>query len=400
MTMGCLFINNNISTVDSDQLRELKYIFLSSLNHEIRTPLNGILGMTDLLLETKLDTEQSEYLESIRSCAENLFQVLNATLEYSALSAGNAHVDEAEFQLEETLRLVAVQSAQKADEKGLLLQFHCDHNVPETAIGDAIRIQQVLTHLVANALKFTIKGGISIQVGCRPNNAHSVMLTVDVHDTGIGIDAANQVGIFEAFHQLDAGLAREYSGIGLGLAICQKQVQLLGGKLGLESESSIGSTFSFSIPLKLACSEEVTPPHLDLITSAAVGSGHLSVLVVEDNHVAQRIVYRTLMRHDYRVVSAMSGLEAIKAVEGSVFDLILMDLQMPGMDGIEAASCIRHLENGKNIPIVAFTANSTTEYREMCRKAGFQGFLAKPVNVSDLVTTVNEVCGLITSSIA
>ena len=178
-------IKNEISVNESDQLKELKYIFLSSLNHEIRTPINGILGLTDLLLETTMDGEQHEYVESVRSCAQTLFEVLNATLEYSALSAGNAHVDEAEFRLEETLRSVAVQSAMKAEQKGLLLQFHCDENVPDTAVGDAIRIRQVLTHLVENALKFTVKGGISIQVGCRPNCVGSIMLTVHVHDTGI-----------------------------------------------------------------------------------------------------------------------------------------------------------------------------------------------------------------------
>ena len=387
-------IKNEISVNESDQLKELKYIFLSSLNHEIRTPINGILGLTDLLLETTMDGEQHEYVESVRSCAQTLFEVLNATLEYSALSAGNVQVDEAEFRLEETLRSVAVQSAMKAEQKGLLLQFHCDENVPDTAVGDAIRIRQVLTHLVENALKFTVRGGISIQVRCRPNSVGSIMLTVHVHDTGIGIDKANQAGIFEAFHQLDAGLAREYSGIGLGLAICQKQVQLLCGNLELESQTGIGSTFSYSIPLKLASTEEAPHPQIALVAAAAVGSGHPSVLVVEDNQVAQRIVYRTLVRHDYHVVSAMSGLEAIRAVEESAFDLILMDLQMPGMDGIEAASCIRQLENGKKTPIVAFTANSTTEHRDMCRSAGFQGFLAKPVNVSELVTTVDEVCGL------
>ena len=373
---------------DSDQLKELKHIFLSSLNHEIRTPLNGIFGLADLLLETKLEGDQKEYVESVRTCAEKLFEVLNATLEYSALSAGNAQLYEAEFRLEDTLAAVVLQHLPKAVDKGLKLLFHCDNSVPETAVGDAIRIREVLNHLLGNALKFTSTGHIDVEVHC----ASGERLQVIVADTGIGIEPARQAVIFEAFHQLDGGLAREYSGIGLGLAICQKQVQLLGGKLELESKLGAGSTFRFSVPLHLPVADDIAQPQMAKAAAASASAHHASVLVVEDNQVAQRIVHRTLAKHNYHVVSAMSGMEAIKAVESTTFDLILMDLQMPGMDGIEAAFQIRQTQNGKNTPIVAFTANSSAEYREMCRQAGFQGFLAKPVNVVDLVSTVDDVC--------
>ncbi len=410
-----------------DDLAGLKSNFLACLNHEIRTPLNGILGLTEVLLEDELKDEQRECAQSIRSCAESLFAVLHATLEYSALSAGTAVLDESEFRIEELFQAVIAEYGPKADAKGLTLRFQSQNSLPETAIGDAIHIRQVFCCLLDNAIKFTPTGKVEVLIqGGEELNQDRFELQVQVRDSGIGIAQDRQEAIFEAFHQLDTGLARQFAGLGLGLALAQKMVQLLGGSMSIESAPGDGSTFTFIVPVLSATQKrkgpggpqtnqelgEVSqPPELRFarvpqkqsptlecrnVMAAGVVSGSFPfprVLVVEDNQVAQRIVTRTLEKKNYKVVSAFSGLDAIVQVKSGVFDLILMDLQMPGMDGIEAASAIRQLENGKNIPVVAFTANTTAEYRAMCRKAGFNGFLAKPVNTNDLLSTVEQFCG-------
>ena len=437
-----------------DDLAGLKSNFLACLNHEIRTPLNGILGLTEVLLEDELKDEQRECAQSIRSCAESLFAVLHATLEYSALSAGTAVLDESEFRIEELFQAVIAEYGPKADAKGLTLRFQSQNSLPETAIGDAIHIRQVFCCLLDNAIKFTPTGKVEVLIqGGEELNQDRFELQVQVRDSGIGIAQDRQEAIFEAFHQLDTGLARQFAGLGLGLALAQKMVQLLGGSMSIESAPGDGSTFTFIVPVLSATqkrkgpggpqtnqelgevsqppelrfarvpqkrkgpggpqtnSEVSQPPELRFarvpqkqsptlecrnVMAAGVVSGSFPfprVLVVEDNQVAQRIVTRTLEKKNYKVVSAFSGLDAIVQVKSGVFDLILMDLQMPGMDGIEAASAIRQLENGKNIPVVAFTANTTAEYRAMCRKAGFNGFLAKPVNTNDLLSTVEQFCG-------
>lgn len=384
-----------------DELADLKSKFLACLNHEIRTPLNGILGLTAVLLEDELKDEQRECAQSIKTCAESLFAVLHATLEYSALSAGKAVLDESEFRIEELFQSVIAEYVPKAKVKNLSLSFECESFLPETAIGDAIRIRQVFCHLLDNAIKFTPTGRVEVLIHTGGEQKAGILqLHVEVRDSGIGIPPDRQEAIFEAFRQLDTGLARQFSGLGLGLALAQKMVQLLGGSMSIDSALGKGSTFAFVVPVLSATQKQAPKSEVRNAIAARVGSGSVQfprVLVVEDNQVAQRIVSSTLTKRNYRVVSALSGPEAIMHVTSGVFDLILMDLQMPGMDGIEAASRIRELENGKSIPVVAFTANATAEYREICRKAGFDGFLAKPVNTSELLSTVEQFCGTLAS---
>ena len=377
-----------------DELSELKYHFLASLDHEIRTPLNGILGLADLLLEGDLKDEDKQHAASLRACAESLSEVIDATLQYSALAAGNVAVSESEFHIDQLLKSALAKYKILAEEKGVSLSLSLDLSLPETAIGDALRISQVIHNLVSNAVKFTNKGEVSIQA--RPifaPGSDTFHLSLKVKDTGIGIDPLRQREIFDAFHQLESGLSRRYSGLGLGLASALKVAQLLGGSLSSESSLGIGSTFHLDVPVRAANQTSDSPLDFETAASAANPSfAGSSVLVVEDNEVAQRIVTKTLSKRNYHVVSAYNGLDAIHQVEKCTFDLILMDLQMPEMDGIEAALRIRQSENGKNIPVVAFTANSTTEYRKLCSDAGFAGFLTKPVKTSDLLATVDGFC--------
>jgi CheY-like chemotaxis protein/anti-sigma regulatory factor (Ser/Thr protein kinase) len=379
------------SHLKRDELSELKYHFLTSLNHELRTPLNGILGLAELLLEGNLNEQDKQHACSLKACAEGLSEVIDATLQYSALAAGNVAIEESEFHVGQLMRVAVSKHQAEAQEKGISMSLSLDLALPETVVGDALRIGQVARVLVSNAVKFTRQGEVSIHV--RPHfEADRFHVQVIVKDTGIGIQAEHQRKIFEEFHQLETGLARRFAGLGLGLASAQKVAHLLHGTISLESTPGQGSTFCFTVPVR----NEVSPtlPILQFVTASplAPSSSNPRVLVVEDNEVAQRIVTRTLSKRNYQVVSAYTGLQAIEQVRHSVFDLILMDLQMPEMDGIEAAVRIGQEENGRAVPIVAFTANSTSEYREMCSEAGFAGFLAKPVNATELLNTVDGFC--------
>ena len=369
--------------VEDDEFSKLKVHFLTSLNHEIRTPLSGILGMTDLLLETSLDGEQREFATATRLCAENLFEILNATLEYSALAAGSVTIDEEEYHLSQTLRSAVIDHILKADDKGLNLYCTLDEHLPEVVVGDAVHLRQVMGHLLSNALKFTAEGDVEVSSSAVSNPDGGLLLTVAVRDTGIGIPKEQMGVIFDSFRQLESGLSRGYAGLGLGLALAQKLISLMGGTLSGESAPGIGSNFSFTIPVRLSEQEEPEAPNVLSFDKVPA-----NILVVEDNEVAQKVVRHILHRGRYSVDCAGSGLEGMAAMRIKHYDLILMDLQMPGMTGIEAAKLIRNDAAYDSIPILAFTANSSSEYRTLSRDAGMQGFVPKPVQSDELLSTV------------
>jgi CheY-like chemotaxis protein len=366
----------------NDELSELKGQFLASLNHEIRTPLSGILGMSDLLLETLLTEEQKEYVDSTRLCAENLLEILNATLEYSALSANHIHLEEEEFPLRETLEGVIAQFDFKARSKGLELKHTFDRNLPEAVVGDALRVRQLVWHLVANAVKFTAKGEIEVRAWASQTDRARGEIAIQVRDTGIGIPASHVSAIFESFRQLETGLSRNYPGLGLGLAVAQKLAVLLQGDISVQSEPGKGSTFSLRLPVRLPTEIHVRPIDFQRVR------GHL--LVVDDDSVAQTIASRVLRRHAYDVECVCNGPAAIDKVSRSAFDLILMDLQMPGMDGFQTATYIRAIPAYADTPIIAVTANCSSDYRDRCMQTGMQGFLAKPVQSRELVQAVER----------
>jgi CheY-like chemotaxis protein len=363
-----------------DEVTRLKGQFLASLNHEIRTPLSGIVGMTDLLLETILDEEQREYVTATKLCAENLLEVLNATLEFSALTAGSVTLEECEFNLEETLEAAVAEHFLKAKSKGLRLYRTFGESLPETIVGDAPRLRQLLSHLIGNAVKFTPSGHVELRAVKETTERGGERLSVSIADTGIGI-APNQLGaIFESFQQVDGSLARAYPGLGLGLAICHKLVALMGGTILVESGVGQGSRFDVTLPLRIVDSVRVPNP--------TVSNGEQWVLVVEDNEVSRTVVRHMLAQRGYRVECAASGTEAIDKAEKSAYTAILMDLQLPEMSGIEAMRAIREFPLHADTPVIAFTANTADEYRAMCRKEGMQGFLGKPVNSAELFATL------------
>lgn len=366
----------------TDDLREVQGEFLASLNHEIRTPLSGILGMTDLLLETPLSEDQLEYVGATRLCAENLLEILNVTLEYSALASNHVRLEQTEFSLRDALQGVLSEFATKAEAKGLRLVRALDASLPEMVVGDPLRLRQILWHLVANAVKFTREGQVEVAAAAMVSVDRQVNVTLRVHDTGIGI-APNQLAeIFESFRQLETGLSRNHGGLGLGLAVAQKLIALLDGSISVQSDLGKGSVFTVILPFKL--------PMEAAARLGEVAKSRGRVLVVDDNSIAQTIASHALRRQSFEVECAGNGSLALQAASKARFDVILMDLQMPGWDGFETAEQIRQLPGYRETPIIAVTANCSDDYRARCAQCGMQDFLPKPVRTRDLVQAVEK----------
>jgi CheY-like chemotaxis protein len=367
------------------ELDQLKGLFLASLNHEIRTPLSGIIGMSDLLLETNLDEEQREYVSAARLCAENLFEMLNATLEYSALQSGQLRLDEAEFDLRATLEAALSQQAPKAQAKGLKLFSTVDATLPDTMLGDAPRLRELLGHLLGNAVKFTQKGSVHLVVS-QDRQGGGDWLLAEVRDTGIGIAPGKLESIFESFQQVENGLARSYAGLGLGLALARKLAEMMRGEIQVASIPGEGSTFTVKLPLRLAATDA---PALKETHAGAVPV----ILAVEDNPVGLVVLRHTLERHGAHVDCATTGRMALDMAGKRHYDLVLMDLQMPEMDGLEATAKMRKLSGYESVPILALTADSSDEVRERCRVQGMQAFLSKPLEAGELWAVVSRHLG-------
>ena len=373
------FAPNN-AQAGAEEIERVKGLFLASLNHEVRTPLSGILGMTDLLLETSLDEEQLEYVQAARLCAGNLLEILNAALEYSALEAGHCVLDEMEFSLRETLDAALQQHRSKAQAKGLRLVSIVDASLPETVMGDSQRLSQLLGYLVSNAIKFTSAGSVELHAWVdRSSGEH---LVFEVRDTGIGIAPEQRDAIFASFRQLDIGLARSYEGLGLGLALARKLANLMDGTISVESALGQGSRFTLRLPPR-------PPVEHPAEVAAPIQEAAPAILAVEDNPVGLTVLRRALERHAL-VTCVASGRAALEAATARRYDLVLMDLHMPEMDGLEATEALRKIAGYHDVPILALTANASDDVRERCRQAGMQAFLAKPVEAASLWSAVSK----------
>ncbi|HSW48850.1 MAG TPA: response regulator [Bryobacteraceae bacterium] len=374
-----------------DDLAALKAQFLASFNHEVRTPLTGILGMTDLLLETPLDDEQREYVGTVRDCADDLLALFNKTLEFSDLSSGLVVLARHELHLGESLRSVVEAYTPRARQKGLALRCTLAHGLPGTVVGDEKRLQELLSHLLDNAVKFTDRGEIAVEAGGAPEEDRFI-LSLLVRDTGIGIPPDKLAVVFESFRQLDCGLSRSYNGVGLGLCLVQKLARLMGGNAVAESKPGEGSCFKVIIPLGLPHdAETASGREPGAHPASAARNGKSRILFVDDNAVAQRIVAHVLGRAGYRVTCASSGSMGVRLASQEPFDLVLVDLQMPEMDGFATAAAIHALPGHSGTPIVALTANVTEQCRRQCAEAGMQGFMPKPVLAEQLLEAVSEV---------
>lgn len=363
------------------EVDRLKRQFLAALNHEVRTPLSGILGMTSLLEQSDLTAQQREYVSLTKACAEELYAALSSTLELTALSAGDNTLDKSDFLLQEAIESLAAQWLVKARQKGVNFYLKLSDDLPETARGDELRFRKLLQHLLSNAVKFTDKGQIHLNVDFAPHvsDPSSFVLKVDIEDSGIGMNEDEIKRVFESFEQLENGLARRYPGLGLGLTLAQGLSAVLGGELTLTSVPGQGSVLSFAIPLGYSSLGTTFQTPADT-----------RILVVDDNEAARKVAEAYLKRGGYKITLATSGQEALDLASNNHFQLVVMDLQMPGMDGIETTTRLRDISGYELTPIIALTANDGDEYRILCLSQGMQGYLPKPVDSETLLRTIRQ----------
>ena len=356
--------------------------FLANMSHEIRTPMNGVLGMLDLAHDACDDAERREFIGIARSSADSLLAIINDILDFSKIEAGRIDIESVAFDLDELLSHAVRTMSAQASGKSLALRVELDPELPRRVFGDPMRLRQVVLNLLSNAIKFTHAGGVTLRAGCRPDpSSGSTRLRIAVTDTGIGIPADKQARVFEAFAQQDSSTTRSYGGTGLGLSISSRLVELMGGTIRLESSVGEGSTFAVDLPLQRAGS--AAPHGADGMPEVPGETGRsLHILLVEDHPVNQKVAHTVLSRAGHRVSLAANGLEAIEQVVDVCFDLVLMDVQMPVMGGLEAARLIRDMEREIRrppVPIFAMTANAQDEDRQACLEAGMNDFLTKPL---------------------
>lgn len=361
--------------------------FLANISHELRTPMNGIIGMTELALRTELTTEQRDYLAVAKSSADGLLVLLNDLLDFSKVEAGRMDLDPIEFDLRRTITDATSTLRYHAAAKEIEYREEIAPEIPARLIGDPGRLRQVIINLVGNAVKFTSAGSIVLRATVSVTLDHEVWLRIEVSDTGIGIAPEKQRIIFEPFTQADGSTTRKYGGTGLGLTISNRLVHLMGGELVCRSTLGAGSTFSFEARFGLVADENAAPARAIAATPAAA---HKRILLAEDNGVNQSLMTRILEKEGHSVTLAKTGLEVLDILgRDRAFDIVLMDVQMPDLDGLETTKRIRECPDLCDLPIVAMTAHSMAGDREICLEAGMNAYISKPIQRSEVLNMID-----------
>lgn len=367
----------------AEETAKIKEQFLANMSHEIRTPMNGIIGLTRILLESELSEEQNRYLSSIKTCSDNLLVIINDILDFSKIEAGKMTFENVAFNVPEIVGHAIELFKAKADERSIVLNSSIDKNIPKHICGDPTRLSQILNNLISNAIKFTEKGDVSINIKLRSQRDDDVTLDFEVKDSGIGIPESSLATIFESFTQASSDTTRKFGGTGLGLTIVKNMIELQGGTIGVRSQVGTGTTFYFHLSFKIADENDLQE---ESEVDQYISTSHLRILAAEDNPINQMVIKKLFADWNTELVCADNGRIALEMLQSEKFDLVLMDIQMPEMDGHTACRKIRSElpENLKNIPVIAMTAHATSQEKQKCYDAGMSDYISKPFNPTEL----------------